>query len=219
PSYAIFENVTALLSGERGKWFERVLWDISQVGYDAEWHCVPASELGAHHHRDRVWIVAYPRCEGIQQRRRLPNAVKKSELANGVFRDGLQAVEIKENEILADPDSQPSEINGWNKSNEGFSGRRKCNAEGGRNNDRREFNTKENGEMVSNPEHGKGGRIFSGREIARAYSDNRGDRGIWQAEPDVGRVADGIPNRSHRLKQLGNSVVPQIPELIGRAIM
>lgn len=59
PNYAIFENVTALLSGDEGRWFQRILWDISKVGYDAEWHCIPASELGAHHHRDRVWIIAY----------------------------------------------------------------------------------------------------------------------------------------------------------------
>ena len=58
PRYAIFENVTALLSGESGKWFERVLWDIFQIGgYVVEWHCIPASQLGAHHHRDRVWII------------------------------------------------------------------------------------------------------------------------------------------------------------------
>ena len=41
---------------------------------------------------------------------------------------------------------------------------------------------------------------------------------IWETEPDVGRVANGVPSRSHRLKCLGNAVVPQIPELIGRAI-
>jgi len=40
----------------------------------------------------------------------------------------------------------------------------------------------------------------------------------WATEPNVGRVAHGIPNRVDRLKQLGNAVVPQIPELIGRAI-
>ena len=60
PRYAIFENVTNLLTGDGGDWFKRVLWDISSVGYDAEWHCIPASAIGAHHHRDRVWIVAYP---------------------------------------------------------------------------------------------------------------------------------------------------------------
>ena len=64
PRYAIFENVTNLLNGQRGDWFKRVLWDISTLGYDAEWHCIPASELGAHHHRDRIWIIAHPACIG-----------------------------------------------------------------------------------------------------------------------------------------------------------
>ena len=37
---------------------------LAQIGYDAEWHCISASAIGAHHHRDRVWIVAYPsECE------------------------------------------------------------------------------------------------------------------------------------------------------------
>jgi len=34
-------------------------------------------------------------------------------------------------------------------------------------------------------------------------------RGWWAAEPDVGRVAHGVPDRAHRLRLLGNSVVPQ----------
>ncbi len=38
----------------------------------------------------------------------------------------------------------------------------------------------------------------------------------WPAEPNVGRVADGIPNRSHRLKGLGNSIVPQVAEELMR---
>jgi DNA (cytosine-5)-methyltransferase 1 len=42
---------------------------------------------------------------------------------------------------------------------------------------------------------------------------------IWRLEPDVGRVAHGVPDRTHRLAALGNAVVPQIPELIGRAIL
>jgi len=43
--------------------------------------------------------------------------------------------------------------------------------------------------------------------------------GVWSTEPELGRVANGVPDRTHRLKGLGNAVVPQIPELIGRAIM
>jgi DNA (cytosine-5)-methyltransferase 1 len=36
----------------------------------------------------------------------------------------------------------------------------------------------------------------------------------WDSEPDVGRVANGVPSRVDRLKCLGNSIVPQIAELI-----
>lgn len=44
-------------------------------------------------------------------------------------------------------------------------------------------------------------------------------RATWKPEPDVGRVAHGVPRRVDRLKALGNAVVPQIPEMIGRAIL
>lgn len=52
----------------------------------------------------------------------------------------------------------------------------------------------------------------SGKEQSR-----RG--GWWEVEPNVGRVADGLPGRVHRLKGLGNSIVPQIAEEIGKAIL
>jgi hypothetical protein len=41
----------------------------------------------------------------------------------------------------------------------------------------------------------------------------------WFTEPDVGRVAHGVRNRVDRLRSLGNAIVPQIAEIIGRAIM
>ena len=46
-----------------------------------------------------------------------------------------------------------------------------------------------------------------------------GRQHYWEIEPNVGRVVDGIPRRVDRLRQLGNAVVPQIPELLGRAIL
>ena len=43
---------------------------------------------------------------------------------------------------------------------------------------------------------------------------------MWPPEPEnVPRVAHGVKNRVNRLKALGNAVIPQIPEMIGRAIM
>jgi DNA (cytosine-5)-methyltransferase 1 len=43
--------------------------------------------------------------------------------------------------------------------------------------------------------------------------------GWWAAEPDVGRVAHGVPARVDRLRALGNAVVPQVVEWIGRRIL
>jgi len=65
PRYAVLENVAALLSGDSGRWFQRVLGDLAEIGYDCEWHCIPASHVGAPHRRDRVWIVCYPTGEGF----------------------------------------------------------------------------------------------------------------------------------------------------------
>jgi DNA (cytosine-5)-methyltransferase 1 len=41
----------------------------------------------------------------------------------------------------------------------------------------------------------------------------------WKAEPGVPRVVDGVPHRLDRLRCLGNAVVPQIAEAIGRGIV
>ena len=42
---------------------------------------------------------------------------------------------------------------------------------------------------------------------------------IWHIEPDIPRGTTGESNRTKKLKALGNSVVPQIPEILGRLIM
>ena len=58
-----------------------------------------------------------------------------------------------------------------------------------------------------------------GQDKRPARSQDASSRRLWTAEPRVGRVADGVPRRVDRLKGLGNAVVPQIPEIIGRMIM
>ncbi len=56
PAWVVIENVSRL----RSKGLEQVLGGLAEIGYDAEWHCVPASAVGAPHRRDRVWVLAYP---------------------------------------------------------------------------------------------------------------------------------------------------------------
>jgi len=64
-------------------------------------------------------------------------------------------------------------------------------------------------------------RIHEKDQVTDSNSDRSGRVGtqFWEAEPSVGRVVNGVPHQSHRLKALGNAVVPKIPEIIGRTIL
>ncbi len=84
------------------------------------------------------------------------------------------------------------------------------------------------GQPVS-PEHDRetprmrGAATHADSERAQV-SPSRGDSaesmpkrsGWWETEPEVGPVADGIPGRMAQLRSLGNAVVPQVAELVGR---
>lgn len=176
PRFAIFENVTGLLTGEQGRWFGQFLYDLAAIGYDAEWNCISASDIGAHHHRDRIWIVAYPHMS-LEAGGGLSVGIQK-ELTKSYGRSGNRSA----SEILAD--SLRSRQPGQRESVE-------------------PINTKE----------------AKAWEAAKPFNGCIGE--IWEAEPGVGRVVNGVRpgSHGHRLKQLGNTVVPQIPEIIGRAIM
>ena len=80
PRYALIENVSALLN--RG--FDVILADLAEVGYDAEWHCVPASAVGALHRRDRIFILAYPQLCGYIHRQIKEQSTERGKQA---FRD------------------------------------------------------------------------------------------------------------------------------------
>jgi len=177
PRYVIVENVAALL----GRGLDRVLGDLAAFGYDAEWHCIPASAVGAPHRRDRIWIVAHA-------------------VSNGHGAD---------NRLGKDSGSTGS---CQSKSNE----RERLRDESGR-----------SGSPVANaycprlPDIQGGGenakRAWLAAFIGSGFGSGADNN--WRAEPAVGRVAHGVPSRVDRLKSLGNAVVPQIPEIIGRAIL
>ena len=64
PPYLVIENSPNLLK----KGFEKVLYPLSEIGYDAEWQCLQTSQFGLPHQRERVFVIAYPnvqRREGI----------------------------------------------------------------------------------------------------------------------------------------------------------
>lgn len=184
PRYAIFENVTGLLTGESGRWFGKFLYDLAEIGFDAEWHCIPASELGAHHHRDRVWIIAYPNNERLQRAAR----ERSTEAERKPVRHSSKSNREAKGKNVADSTSKFESI-GIN----GGDPKRSLKA------------SPENAEDAWKPPIGS--RINTGRVE------------VWDVEPSVGRVANGVPGRVQRLKQLGNAVCPPLVEAIGRAIM
>jgi len=57
PRFILLENSPLLV----GRGLALVLGDIAKMGFDAEWCCISASECGAPHNRDRIWLVAYPK--------------------------------------------------------------------------------------------------------------------------------------------------------------
>ena len=69
PQFIVLENVAAILDGHLGA----VVGALAAAGYDCEWACLSAADLGAWHVRDRWWAVAYPECYRIQ--RHLPDAI------------------------------------------------------------------------------------------------------------------------------------------------
>ncbi len=185
PDFVIVENVAALLA--RG--LDRVLADLAALGYDAEWHCIPAFAVGAPHRRDRVWIIAYARSEQHEGGRPSIGGKIATELSKATM-------------AYADRGRGSA----WKQAAEAMG----------------------HGDSVS-PDGGDVSDANSPR-LPIAWSQSSGENGKqgwrmpsagdwWAAEPDVGRVAHGIPGRVDRLRQLGNSVVPQIPEIIGIAIM
>jgi DNA (cytosine-5)-methyltransferase 1 len=175
PQFVVVENVAALLS--RG--LDVVLGDLASLGYDAEWHCIPASAVGAPHRRDRIWIVANP------------GRGRRSEPGKGEIQQQGRAEAVGSSQAMADA---PSKYGDGSRTRTEPSGR----------------DESSDSSALSYPAH----YAAIGEGIGRGES-----AGFWWIEPDVGRVAHGIPDRTHRLKALGNAVVPQIPEIIGRAIM
>jgi len=67
PKYVIAENVANILRTNAGDDWRVILGGLSRLGYNAEWRTCRASEVGAPHHRARVFLVAYPGSFRIQE--------------------------------------------------------------------------------------------------------------------------------------------------------
>jgi len=189
PRFVLAENVAGLINMA----LDDVLSQLEGEGYTTGAVVLPACAVNAPHRRDRVWIMGYaeglqryggdPYGETCEQNARKPRGAScKNDVAHA-----------KHKERQETGPSGGREKEKRNPSADAFTG---C---GG-------------AEDVAhaNSERGCGGERE--REYATDAGEPSGSPELrnWDTEPDVGRVAHGIPHRTHRLKALGNAIVPQV---------
>ena len=220
PTYVICENV----AGHISMGLDSVLSDLESEGYRTEVFVLPACAVDAKHRRDRVWIMAHSRYGG----RGDGESGGITGDVSGKLEKGVGATET----VKA---SRPSEASGA----VSISSSQRCD-NGGNNREERHIlqninrdaekgkpewcgrkrGTGKASEDVAYTVSQRGRLRDTGREDAEnvGESSRRKKFGEWLPESSLGRVAHGIPNRVDRLKQLGNSIVPQVAAQLFRAI-
>ena len=224
PRYVVVENVPALLTGKGKRWdrgpIGRVLGDLAEARYDAEWACLSAREFGAPHLRKRVWIVAYPARDAEAGAAAEPRPERQRARAGG---ERSRAAEVAD----ADAERQPGRAGklgptgrGEPEDGRGARGENLADADK-RGRPGRASAARGRGAGGAPPDAEGAGRKARGADRLGEGQPAEGPpcEGWWAAEPAVGRVADGVPHRVDRLAALGNALVPQIAEWIGRRIL
>ena len=186
PKYAIIENVPMLAN----KGLNIVLRDLAENGYDAEWFCLRASDFGALHRRERLFVIAYP---------------------NEQLRDEIHGQQPNdERGVTTDPNHQrqPQLQRG------------KQDTRGRVNNGFEEtcFITNDwiNRIQRFSEESLQGQQGFSWCQDVRRIEDLQERPDI--PEPLFRGGRDGLPNWMDRIKCCGNAVVPQVAHFIARRI-
>ncbi|UIJ77311.1 DNA cytosine methyltransferase [Acinetobacter sp. SH20PTE14] len=177
PRYVFVENSPMLVS--RG--LTRVISDLAKMGYDAEWARFSASNFGAPHQRDRIWIVAkrgellsYAQLHRPEWWKQLQEGSNKE----AATISNTRGIRLEEKWISCGSSEKITNLGG-NCSNIS--------------------NTKSIGwKQARQGEQPSSKRIGGcGQEWTR----------WWSIEPELGRVADGVANRVDRLKAIGNGQV------------
>jgi len=201
PRWVIGENVRNIISIQNGMVFENVCTDLEGEGYEVRAFNIPAAGVGAPHKRERVWIVANSRCTLRQG----------SELERENANEGGQENANQHQRSSGTPEHNVANTN----TRLSEQSNQEVQARGNTLNSSCEDVANTNGERQQE-QCGTESVQKEGNEPQRSSSQARHTG--WESEPDVGRVAHGLSGRVHRLKALGNSIVPKIAEEIGRAI-
>ena len=226
PKWVLIENVANLLNNGG----IRVLQDLAEIGYDAEWQVISARDVGARHLRKRLWIIAYSR--------EVSDTYCNQYYGRTIGKSGKKSIgwlpTKKEKQTPHDLWSKTPgcvNVSGKRKTELSYSVGNRC--------DNATLSTKESDDRVCKEKavSGNGSDKSLGNVSRKDGRRNKGksareDRftkfkirtfeGL-KNEPRLDRVAYGLSQKvdkyNDRVKGLGNAVLPQIPYLIGRRIL
>jgi DNA (cytosine-5)-methyltransferase 1 len=207
PTWVIGENV----SGHIKLGLDQVIEDLESEGYATRTFSISASSIGANHQRERIWIIANTNNDGSHTEKR-----DETKQSSNRQKDGIP---------IGNGNSTNANSNGLLKNNSNI--RPQSTESIGKNSgsickdiprEQHMANSYSGSEETLNQERVLGEQNTEG-ETERYPDGSLQIHGQWNIEPNVGRVADGIPSRVDRLKSLGNSLVPQIPYYIGQTIL
>jgi len=229
PAWVLGENVPGIISME----LDQCLADLEEAGYSAGAFVIPACAADAHHIRNRVWICAHANgpalrngAEWATQGRHNVQGSRDAQLGH----DGTS-------QPMADPHPErqlqsqgvEQEQRGWagNSSEDVANTERSEVRSRSEEVDSRETQATQRSGERSRPVANPGGKRLEGWQSGGDWGSQHPEpeqsggpvAQHWEPEPDVGRVANGVPHRVDRLKGLGNAVVPQVVERLGRMIL
>lgn len=202
PAWVIGENVSGFVSMA----LDDVCLDLEAEGYEVQSFVIPACAVEAHHKRDRCWIVAYSD-ENDRRRRGSTFSQERDPRMEYRSRSSRQSLIESDSDMANTHPSRELQPQGSEQEVRRWSG--------------------DSREDVADSESERIQRLWSGREqkpyaygpalVPLCEGEGLGSS-YWEAEPDVDRVVDGLPNRVDRIRSLGNAVVPQLVQRIGELV-
>jgi DNA (cytosine-5)-methyltransferase 1 len=241
PTWVIGENV----AGHISMGLDTVLSDLEAEGYQARCFVIPAVAADACHRRDRCWIVAHTDSQGQSNgsinEQRMARAIVGDAEHDGSSATTVRRSTKKTSDNIEERSGKTSQPAGTSRPRDGQEVARgagatdvayaRCQQQGAE-------VSRSGGQSVNGASPGQrteardrfadcdknvadadcvGSENQQRHQTKRQFEQSYGAR-WWKPEPAVGRVADGVSGRVHRLRQLGNSIVPQVAARILWAI-